>query len=310
MFIMNGIPWVVNPFSVKKILGGIAEQTFMLAKKQKQVYNTFIVKWCSIYVLKLSSRNGVLALKVLSIGNSFSQDAQKWLSRIAQSCGEDIYAVNLYIGSCSLERHWNNFVSQAQDYDLEINSECIRKISVNEALQLEKWDVITLQQASPQCGDYSTYQPYLTNLYEQVKKACPDAKIFIHQTWSYEIDCSLEAFDNYDRSQRIMDERSMEAYRLAARDIGVRLIPCGDMVRYLRKNLPEFDYANGGKSINRDGFHLSFDYGRYAAGVTWYAFLTGKDPREVTFVPVVGEQTAETELLKKINQAVYAVLHN
>lgn len=249
-------------------------------------------------------------MKILSIGNSFSQDSHKWLSQIAKSCGESIYAVNLYIPSCSLERHWNNFVSQAEDYDLEINGVRIRKISVNEALQLEKWDVITLQQASPQCGDYSTYQPYLADLYAQVTKACPDAKIYIHQTWSYEIDCSLEAYDNYGRSQRIMDERSIEAYAQASRDIGVPLIPCGDVVRYLRKNLPEFDHANGGMSINRDGFHLSYDYGRYAAGVTWYAFLTGKDPREVSFVPVVEEQAAKTELLKKIGQAVYTVLHN
>ena len=249
-------------------------------------------------------------MKVLSIGNSFSQDAHKWLSQIAESTGENIYAVNLYIPSCSLERHWNNFVSQAEDYDLEINGVRIRKISVNEALQLEKWDVITLQQASPQCGDYSTYQPYLSKLWEQVKKACPDAKIYIHQTWSYEIDCTLEAYDNYGRSQSIMDQQSIEAYAQASRDIGVSLIPCGDVVRYLRKNLPEFDYTNGGMSINRDGFHLSCDYGRYAAGVTWYAFLTGKDPREVTFVPVVEEQAAKTELLNKICQAVYAVLHN
>ena len=249
-------------------------------------------------------------MKILSIGNSFSQDAQKWLHQIAESCGEDIYAVNLYIGSCSLERHWNSFLSQVEDYDLEINGVRIRKISVNEALKMEKWDVVTLQQASPQCGDYSTYLPYLTNLYEQVKAICPDAKIYIHQTWSYEIDCTLEAYDNYERSQRIMDERSMEAYRLASWEIGVPLIPCGDMVRYIRKNLPEFDYANGGMSINRDGFHLSFNYGRYAAGVTWCSFLTGRDPREVTYVPVIDEQPADTELLKKINQAVYAVLHN
>ena len=248
-------------------------------------------------------------MKLLSIGNSFSQDSHKWLFQISQSAGADIYAVNLYIPSCSLERHWNCFVSQAEDYDLEINGECIRKISVNEALTLEKWDVITLQQASPQCGDYSRYQPYLNDLYKQVRSICPDAKIYIHQTWSYEIDCDLKAYDNYDRSQRIMDERSMEAYRLASEAIGVPLIPCGDVVRYLRKNLPEFDYANGGMSINRDGFHLSRDYGRYAAGITWYAFLTGRDPREVSFVPVVEEQAANTELLKKIGQAVYAVLH-
>ncbi len=248
-------------------------------------------------------------MKLLSIGNSFSQDAQKWLHQIAENGGEDIYAVNLYIGSCSLERHWNSFVNQIPDYALEINGECVRKISVNEALTLEKWDVITFQQASPKCGDYTTYQPYLNNLVAEVKAACPDAKLYIHQTWSYEIDCTLQAYDNYERSQKVMDEKSIEAYAQASKDTGMALIPCGDMVRYLRKNVPEFDYAAGGMSINRDGFHLSRDYGRYAAALTWYGFLTGKDPREITYIPVVEEKAADTKILKKIGQAVYAVLN-
>lgn len=247
-------------------------------------------------------------MKILSIGNSFSQDAHKWLSRIAASGGAEIEATNLYIGSCSLERHWNNFVSQAPDYALELNSEFVRKISVNEALGLENWDVITFQQASPGCGDYSTFQPYLNYLYREVKKVCPNAKYYIHQTWSYEVDCKLKAFDNYMRSRCIMDKQSIDAYAKAAEETGLPLIPCGDVVRCIRRSLPEFDYPNGGMSLNRDGFHLSLDYGRYAAGVTWYATLTGNDPRTVSFVPVVEEKAAREDLLQKINQAVYAVL--
>ncbi|MGN1128615.1 MAG: DUF4886 domain-containing protein, partial [Candidatus Flemingiibacterium sp.] len=44
-------------------------------------------------------------LKVLSIGNSFSQDAQRWLHDIAAADGVELLAKNLYIGGCSLERH-------------------------------------------------------------------------------------------------------------------------------------------------------------------------------------------------------------
>ena len=248
-------------------------------------------------------------MKVLSIGNSFSQDAQKWLHQVAESAGEDIYAVNLYIGGCPLVRHWNNFVSQAPDYDMQVNGDFERKISINEALSLEKWDVITLQQASPYCGDYTTYQPYLNYLYREVHKACPGAKIFIHQTWSYDTTCTLGAYDNFHRSQLIMDNTSIDAYEKASRELGIAMIPCGDLVRYIRKNLPEFDYPNGGMSLNRDGFHLSLDYGRYAAGVMWYAFLTGGDPRKVTFVPVVEEVAADEKILTKLREAVYAVLN-
>lgn len=249
-------------------------------------------------------------MKILSIGNSFSHDAHVWLSQVAQSAGEELYAVNLYIGSCALERHWNNFVSRNPVYDLEINSVFDRKISLNEALTLEKWDVITLQQASPQCGDYTTYQPYLTYLYREVREACPWARFYIHQTWSYDTCCTLQAYNNYHRSQYIMDKRSVDAYDRASRDTGLPLIPCGDVIRYLRKNLPEFDYPNGGMSLNRDGFHLSLNYGRYAAALTWYAVLTGNDPRAVSFVPSVEGLTTNEELLRKIGQAVYTVVRS
>ena len=48
--------------------------------------------------------------KILAIGNSFSEDATSYLEDIATCGGEDCKVVNLYIGGCSLERHYNNIV--------------------------------------------------------------------------------------------------------------------------------------------------------------------------------------------------------
>lgn len=49
-----------------------------------------------------------MAIHVLSIGNSFSQDAQRYLHDLAESKGVDLETVNLMIGGCSLERHFRN----------------------------------------------------------------------------------------------------------------------------------------------------------------------------------------------------------
>ena len=49
-------------------------------------------------------------IHVLSIGNSFSQDAHRYLHDFARSEGVDIETVNLFIGGCSLERHYRNMV--------------------------------------------------------------------------------------------------------------------------------------------------------------------------------------------------------
>ena len=46
-------------------------------------------------------------IKILAIGNSFSQDAiEQYLWNIAQADSIDIVVGNLYFGGCSLEQHW------------------------------------------------------------------------------------------------------------------------------------------------------------------------------------------------------------
>ena len=52
--------------------------------------------------------------KVLAIGNSFSEDATHFLHQICESSGIENEVVNLYVGGCSLERHWRNVVCVSQ----------------------------------------------------------------------------------------------------------------------------------------------------------------------------------------------------
>ena len=247
-------------------------------------------------------------MKILSIGNSFSTDAHKWLAEVAADVGVEIQPYNLYIGRCPLDKHWNNYCSGAADYEFQLRGETIRPISLPEALALETWDVITMQQGSALSGLWDTFQPYLTDLYNAVKQQHPQAQYYLHQTWSYEIDSPHEAFVNYDRSQQQMSDAIATAYEKASAAIGVPVIPVGEVVRYLRRHVPELDYQNGGLSLNRDGHHLSWLYGRYAAALVWCAVLTGRDIRAVRFVPEHEGQRADPALLQKINEAVWQAL--
>ena len=47
-------------------------------------------------------------MKILAIGNSFSQDELRFLHGIAKSAGQEVMTANLYIGGCSLETHIKN----------------------------------------------------------------------------------------------------------------------------------------------------------------------------------------------------------
>ena len=218
-------------------------------------------------------------MKLLSIGNSFSQDAQEWLHQIAVANGVELDTTNLMIGGCSLETHWNNMNSGEAAYYLEQNAQNMnRMINLEDALAMEDWDVITVQQASHYSGQPQTYVPYITELVAYVREKCPKAKIYFHQTWAYEIDSDHGGFVTYNRDQNEMYRRICDCAAMACRLIGADVLPSGPVVQYLRENEPLFDYKNGALSLNRDGFHLSWEYGRYAAAATWFKVLTGNIP--------------------------------
>ena len=237
-------------------------------------------------------------MKILSIGNSFSQDAHKWLYDVCKSAGKEIYNANLYYGGCTLYGHWNFYVNDQAAYDYEIKGEPTRKISLAEALRAEDWDIITFQQASPNCGKYETYQPFLCDLHKVVKEACPNAKFYIHKTWAYESDFANDIFANYNNDQKYMYESLCDAYKQAANSIDAEIIPSGDVIQYLRDNTKEFDYKNGGLSLNRDGFHLTLDYGRYAVSLTWYCKLFGGSANDVSFVPELCDDVNKVRIIK------------
>ncbi len=55
-------------------------------------------------------------ISILAIGNSFSNDATYYLNDILEASGVENRVVNLYIGGCSLERHWQNIEGNKREY--------------------------------------------------------------------------------------------------------------------------------------------------------------------------------------------------
>lgn len=215
-------------------------------------------------------------MKVLSIGNSFSQDAHKWLHKLAVLNEIDMQTLNLYIGGCSLERHWNNIQNNADAYEFGPNGDRTTwMISIETALKMAQWDIVTVQQVSSKSGMIETYEPYLSELVALIRKLQPKAEIWFHQTWAYEIDTAHEGFANYDRSQQKMYDAIVAASKAAAASIPAKVIPAGELIQTIRTTVPEFDYAKGGLSLCRDGYHMSYDYGRFAVAALWLRTLTG-----------------------------------
>lgn len=213
-------------------------------------------------------------MKILAIGNSFSQDATALLELLT----DKLFVRNLYIGGCSLERHRDNAKNDAAVYEFQENGEKLRAapIGIREALTSEKWDAVTLQQVSGKSGIVSSYEPYLSELLQYIRRYS-DAEILLHETWSYETGSAHSDFAAYGRDSEKMADAVEEAYGTMAREHHLRLIPVGRAIREAR-HTPSFDPARGGLSVHRDGFHLSLNYGRLLAASVWCCFFTGEIP--------------------------------
>ena len=215
-------------------------------------------------------------LKILSIGNSFSQDAQRYLQEVAKHNGSDFKTANLYIGGCSLRTHYLNIIDGKTDYFFEFNGKNTGiQVSINQALASDDWDIITLQQVSSSSAKYETYTPYLEFIYEHVKKYCPKAKVYIHQTWAYEDGSDLLKNQGY-LSAKDMFADVKHSYIVAAQAINADgIIPCGQVLL----NATQM----GIDKVHRDTYHASLGVGRYMLALTWYKVLTGKDITQDSF---------------------------
>ena len=214
-------------------------------------------------------------MKILCIGNSFSQDSTALLQLLTNK----IKVRNLYIGGCSLDMHVANIENDAAKYELQENGEKMQNalVSIKEALTSDKWDYITVQQVSGRSGVYDSFYPYLDEVLDYVRKYS-DAEIVLHETWSYETGSGHPDFAIYNSDREQMAQAIKETYEKVSAKENLRIIRVGEAVQNLRAK-PSFDYKNGGLSLNRDGFHLSLSYGRLLAASVWCKFFTGEIPQ-------------------------------
>lgn len=238
-------------------------------------------------------------MKILAIGNSFSEDATRYLQTIAKSVGEDMFVRNAYIGGCSLERHAANIKTGEMAYAYQIDATKIEDISIGDALTREEWDYVTVQQVSGKSGRPETYEPFMGELIAFIKEKAPKATIVFHRTWQYEKGSRHGDFPTYGCDREKMYECIVSATAEAAARYGIDIIGSGDAI-HKAVMLDEFDPEKGGVSLYRDGFHLGGTYGRYLAALVWFSFFTGRSAEDVTFAP----DGTDPALIKKLKELV------
>ncbi len=214
-------------------------------------------------------------IKVLAIGNSFSEDAvEQYLYELAAAQGDSLVIGNAYIGGCSIDTHMENLKTSAEKYAYRkviggIKTE-EKGVSLQRIILDEPWDIITLQQASGKSGIADSYKE-LPNLQRSVKLLATNPKVAIwwHMTWAYAKDFKNDNFKAYGNDQRRMYSDIQNCVRNEVPKANIHMvIPSGTAIRLMR-------YQKG-DILNRDGYHLSYTIGRYTAACTWCEMLTGR----------------------------------
>ena len=243
------------------------------------------------------------SISILSVGNSFSVDAMKnHLYPMLEAAGcTDIRLGILYIGGCSIDKHYECVRRDTASYEYyeNVNGEWVitPEYKASAAFALTDWDIVTLQQASPDSGRPISYEN-LGALIDLIRPQIGDAELYWHMTWAYQQDSDHSAFGNYNKDQMRMYKGIVDATkrRIVGNEAFVGYFPVGTAIQNLRT-------SSLGDTLTADGYHLKDTYGDYTAALTWFCYLTGADAETVAYRPASIEDHFD-EIAESVNNAL------
>jgi len=272
-------------------------------------------------------------VKLLTIGNSFSANATHYLGDLAKAGGHTLIHQPLVIGGASFQVH----AEKAQKHEADPKDKAGLYTSgrgLKENLELQKWDYVTIQQASIKSHDFATYQPYAGWLRDYITKHAPQARLLVHETWEYRKDDPRFSKPDDLKSQEEMYTGLRAAYDKIAAKFGARIIPTGDAF-HLADTDPKWAYQtdttfnpkaakqpelpnqthslhvgwhwkkqkNGKTTLVMDGHHANMA-GEYLGACVWYEVLFGESAVGNTFMPKGMDPTDARYLQETAHRAV------
>ena len=226
------------------------------------------------------------SIRLLMISNSFGDDTVQWVHEISEDLEVDFTIANLYIGGCTLEKHLNNLINNNSSYEYVVYNkdnktwERHANTSISSALFLEDWNYVALQQGSTESGVSSTYS-MISQIMDKVLEIKDNVKFVWNMTWAYQQDSGHVNFGNYNNDQSFMYDSIIKAVQdnIVTNNRFEIIVPNGTAIQNARTS-----YI--GDTLCRDEYcHLTYDLGRYIAGLTMVGALTNKNISEVEFSP-------------------------
>jgi hypothetical protein len=281
-------------------------------------------------------------VRLLTVGNSFSQNATRYLADLATAGGHTLVHRPIVVGGASLQLH----AEKAQKHDRDANDKAglyASGRSLQRELAEQQWDFVTIQQASLKSHDLTTYRPYAGQLRDYIREHAPSVELLVHQTWAYRCDdprfAAKSPKPGEPATQEAMYRGLTSAYQTIAAELGARLIPVGDAFQRA-DNDPQwgyrpdskFDFQNaqppalpgqthslhvgwrwakqkdGQTELGMDGHHAN-TAGEYLGACVFYEVLFGDSAAGNAFVPPGLDPAYARFLRETAHQAVENVVH-
>ena len=223
-------------------------------------------------------------LKVLDIGNSYTQDAQTYLPQIIQASGigTDFSLYRAFRPNGSFKTWvdcWNDADDETYNVAFCAGTQ-IGGISGNgynndgtlfrKALQTVKWDIILIHQVSTYSNDYSLWEGhgaggYLQELIRLIRITNPQATVGYLMTHSYR----GSYWANSEGSSLLRWKNIAEATKQLKLEYDIDfIIPYGTAVQNLRASS-----LNDSYEFSEDGTHMGAGLGDYVAGCCYFESL-------------------------------------
>ena len=226
------------------------------------------------------------SIKILMIANSFGDDTVQWVHEIGDDLGIDFTIANLYIGGCVLSTHLSNLKSDSAAYEyVSYNKETktwsrAKTTKISTAMTYEDWDYISLQQGSYDSGRAESYGG-INEIMDRVLQLKGDVEFLWNMTWAYQQDSGHANFNLYNHDQMTMYNAILNAVqtKVVPNERFKYIIPNGTAVQNARTSVV-------GDTLCRDVYcHLTYDFGRYIAGLTIVGTVADVDLRDVNYSP-------------------------
>lgn len=230
-------------------------------KKNAQKTNllAFLVASGVLLGFPQAKSEGPREIKLLTIGNSFADNSTRYLADFAKSAEKKVRIYQANLSAHSMEMH----VKYLRAYDSDpadpkgspysgisdTATGAKPKLSLRKALELEKWDYVTIQQVSTLSYQSHTFEPWASELIAAIYKYAPTAKILGLETWAYREDSWF--FEKLSTQERMHAAIKKSYEELSARH-GIEILPVGDAFQAARATPewkfqypdPTFDRAN------------------------------------------------------------------